>query len=684
MNLKYEYYFIPHGRTKEENEGNSNEIWLDVGGSIGKNVFDHHNCDKNYISTVDCLVNEIDLLEETKNAIDENETVRIFLHINPDVDAIFACFYIQYFLKNSKEDFLDNLVCSNYGKNIVQYVNDIDSGKRKNIEDITIYNLICHLDDDEIWEILGVTKDNDISNKKMEEALNWVKKVYEKMRQDLQFNIYNDSVPLGENDDFAKLIKEKIIKIGKNNYERDKRENRLIIKDVSIWTHEGKVEKVKAAIWNDVPLSPNSSYIYARNEGAVITFVPHHDYGNNAVRISINPEINEAINKYSLFEVAEMFEHLEQIYDKKGFDKGGELRRDYSHPRGDGKSKIVNELPFSITSDPWYVSEKGDIVDAPGNGGSLLPFSTMIEVFENITKMVKQVYFVDYKFDVHKNDIQVKVSEKDNKNKSIRNWSKIINNRLSGLDNALYSLVIIEIDSIMIAHNYNILDAYFMNISDGAYIDKDTNNVLHIDYRTHLYVNQANAVLFIATSEVTDNAYLVEGMLNLSDSNSVDNSKIIEIFSKIIFQREKFKILGRFIGSFKENEKKIKKENEELILLLAKSQSDECLDYQIELDVYQFIYRSLNVDVLKKTVTESMEMVSNYSKEHIYSNLNALSIITIPYILVSTLFQIGLLKFKPVLNLENYNDNFLNIFGWILTLIIVIIITLITRFFRKR
>lgn len=56
----------------------------------------------------------------------------------------------------------------------------------------------------------------------------------------------------------------------------------------------------------------------ARNEGVVITFVPYkHRSGGNAVRVSVNPDKEGAVGKYSLKEVAEIYEQLEQIYEKQ-------------------------------------------------------------------------------------------------------------------------------------------------------------------------------------------------------------------------------------------------------------------------------------------------------------------------------------------------------------------------------
>ncbi len=190
--------------------------------------------------------------------------------------------------------------------------------------------------------------------------------------------------------------------------------------------------------------------------------------------------------------------------------------------------------------------------------------------------------------------------------------------------------------------------------------------------------------MFIATSEANRSLTQADGLIDWSNENTVKESSLIEIFSKILYQREKFKEIGRFLGAFKENSNKIKRQNEELISLLAKAQADECMDLQVELDVFEFIYNALNVKDLKESVKDTMAMVSEYSKERVYANLNFLSIITIPFILLSTLFQMGVLRFEPVLDLNAGNMSVPTYVPWVIFFLIVVIITTIFLFARKK
>ena len=108
------------------------------------------------------------------------------------------------------------------------------------------------------------------------------------------------------------------------------------------------------------------------------------------------------------------------------------------------------------------------------------------------------------------------------------------------------------------------------------------------------------------------------------------------------------------------------------------------MDLQVELDVFEFIYNALNVQDLKESVKDTMAMVSEYSKERVYANLNFLSIITIPFILFSTLFQMGVLRFEPVLDLNAGNMSVPTYVPWAIFLLIVVIITTIFLFARKK
>lgn len=728
--LEYEYYFVPQGTTRESHGDFKNEIWLDVGNRIEKGTFDHHGCmEKSINSTVGLLFEMPELLAETVNSINGKEKVRIYLHREPDTDTIFAVYFFKQFaeiedttsIKKSIIDFKKTKV----GEKIIQFVNEIDQGDKDGIGEKTLYSHICKLDDEKLREYWGTKTAVEGFNKAIETGLLWVEEAIAKIREDDSFSIKkgefspNDEVGKIIRDEFpdeelASVVEERKKTEGKQTptecYENDKKQGRLYIKNIELWKKNGSTEIVKAAIWNTIPSDPDSSYREAREEGAVVTFVPQKERQNNTdVIISLNKKSNkkgsskeESDSDYSLKEVGEIYELMEQIYDKAFMERNGIMRRNYSRPRGDGKSKIFTSKPFSATSDPWYVSTSCDQVAAP-KVGSGLSISQMIEILENITRMIKKSFVMSYDLkasqtDEHKypNEEQIKgdkteeqkdmplpVELKPNEevgNKSLFSWcQKVKKNAKTISREGKYPLVIAEVDSQLLSYSDDILKEVFMNLSDGAFLDADANSVLKLDYRTHIFVNQGIAAIFVATSDFTDNTKLLDGMLDMSTNNSIKDSSIISIFSKILYQREKYKEIGKFIGDFADHKRDIKSKRKELIMLLAGAQADECFNTQVELDCYKFISNALNVPELKGSLKESMEMISGYSQESVYGGMDFLSRITIPFVLIGTLFQIGALRFGPMLDVAAEKS----FTAWTIISLLTLVITALLFFIRR-
>ena len=133
--MKFEHYFISAGTTREKSDNIGNEVWLDIGNRVEIGTFDHH-CDKNkYKSTMDVFDQERELLRNTIERLTSTETVRIFLHTDPDLDAMFAAYIFQH----CSEIGFDIFECAETWNTIVEYVNNIDQGKRKNINGWTLY-----------------------------------------------------------------------------------------------------------------------------------------------------------------------------------------------------------------------------------------------------------------------------------------------------------------------------------------------------------------------------------------------------------------------------------------------------------------------------------------------------------------------------------------------------------------
>ena len=90
---------------------------------------------------------------------------------------------------------------------------------------------------------------------------------------------------------------------------------------------------------------------------------------------------------------------------------------------------------------------------------------------------------------------------------------------------------------------------------------------------------------------------------------------------------------------------------------------------------YKFIYEALDVRTLRQSVKETMDMVSVYSKERTYANLNFLSLISVPFILVTTVVQMGIIKLKPIWDFEKVASNKVTWMSWIFVLGVTILLT---------
>lgn len=723
--MNFEYYFVPAGTTRQSLGAVNNEIWLDVGNRIELGTFDHH-CDKTkYESTLEVFGKAKGFLKDTITSLDTNQVVRIYLHNYPDTDALFAAYIFQYCAQNGYDQFEKELLGSSLWNCICKYVNEIDRGEKTHSEEWTLYNLICRLDDNRLMEYWDVDDFHSSFYEMLNTGTRWVEQAITRLKENNQFDIKNEALFKEKDEDIEAAIimrtvseaefKEAVDKKRREtkeanensshsevSYEKDKKQGALIIKNVELWTLEGRKDTVKAAIWNRNPSDPSSSYLLARKEGAVITFVPNVSKdGTRRTKVSLNNN-EENKDKYSLKEVGEFYEQMEQIYDKSYLKSKGIMRRNYSRPRGDGSSSVFMEAPFSYTSDPWYLSEKYDMVDSP-RVGTELSISEMIEILENITKMVKRSSTVSYNLELpdeskntkkqnkkselvvkadcnkvaDKQKLSMQIDFKDATKTSLFKWCEEVNKDINlKCGQNRFPLIIAEVDSQLLTYSYEILNALFMRLSNGAYLDADERSVLRLDYRTHLYVNQRNAVLFVASNEIEACKGITSGILEIENEEKVRKSSITSIFNDILYQREMLKEIGKFIGDFKKQKKNIKKNREDLIELLAWAQAKECLDTQIELDCYKFIASRLGVPELRESVSESMEMISDYTKEAVYGKLDSLSQFTIPFILVATVFQMGFLRFSPAIDLvEGSRIDYANIAAWIICAAITILVT---------
>lgn len=154
--------------------------------------------------------------------------------------------------------------------------------------------------------------------------------------------------------------------------------------------------------------------------------------------------------------MAEILEQCEQIEEEEVFRQQGIYRRDHSHSR-DSFSHF-SKPPFDKTSDPWYVSDCGDIIDAP-RIGSLLSYSEILSMLENASPMVKRIGVV--RFYAREGEV-VPVQEAESAEislGSLYSWTDQAVSELESSEDQLHLFVRVAIDRDMLRHNNRLLTA---------------------------------------------------------------------------------------------------------------------------------------------------------------------------------------------------------------------------------
>lgn len=367
MKINYVIKYEKPGEVVETSSLRENEIWLDVGNELNMGCFDHHQT-SGYESSLMALLTHPEYLDNLRKSIKMQNQVIVHMHENPDLDCI-ACFYmVRFWLEHTPGEFTALFGETGICRKLIWYVNDIDSGKNKIVKYPTLYAVFCavctrDITDDEVVE-KGI------------ELIDYAVQLLKKQPEADLFT-YDFTGLLGEK------YAEEIDIIDHSQYEEEKKTNRISFERIPIWTKDGRLEKVTAAIWKQLPIDGNG-YVYAREEGNLVTVVPYSIKGVNGnettrVFVSINPAMDYE-KKYTLKPIAERLEKLEQQQEECLYQQSGCYRRDHSRPRS--YEGILSERPFSVTSDPWFVSPEEDLIDAP-RAQSVLEYEQILHVIRN-------------------------------------------------------------------------------------------------------------------------------------------------------------------------------------------------------------------------------------------------------------------------------------------------------------
>ena len=668
--IEYQIVFEKHGELKRTSELRDNEVWLDVGNSLGMGYFDHHHVG-DYKSTLDAIVCNLHYLENLKKSAERNETIIVHMHEEPDLDCVASYYAVQYYLEKGEEEFRKDFILNLNGCKFVDYINGIDTGKDKNTTRPTLYAIFSVLDD-------GNEQSVDKDKMVVERGLYLLKVAVDKLfKENIDLKMHDFSEELNVKDSFKEEIS--IINSAKAKYEEEKNNNTVVFEEVSVWTDNDSLDKkVKAAIWEKLSECPNG-YDHARKEDNVITIIPRAIKGVNGSAItrviaSVNPDI-QMLNHYKLSPLVEIIEQMEQLEEQRIYEQTGVYRRDHSKPRAGKKDENgekdshLKKMPFGATSDPWYVSEKGDIFDAP-RAGSILDYEDILAVIRNNGSTVKNGFAYEINKKLVYSEKEIQLSE----------WKKNTADIITKAES--HVIVWAELDASLIRKDHKILEAYCMNLIGRSYTESRPNNILYLDYRTCIYSDMnCTIILFAAYDGYKADDFALYRILDFVNSQNVEDSPLVRDIYKIVEQREKLLSFGNRIGEIRLiGRRNLEKLNDEILSFSEKMQKDDMIKDPIESEVYSFVKSKFGIAELKAGIMEEIGILVNESRDKLVSKFNVISAFAVPFILIATLFQMGIFKFDELLHLSDIGKWI----GWGITITLAIILVLVVYFWGKR
>jgi hypothetical protein len=601
--IKFTYIFVKRGSNATGMAPQN--IWLDVGNKVDMGVFDHHQ-EGGLGSAFECLKeNYKKYLADAREYLKIKKEITVVVHEGPDLDCIACAYAVKRILENDSEEAPFDEKTWN---KLTEYVNAIDNGKKKKISEPTLYAYIC--------AIGRVERDPKKRNKEiMEEGVLLFDLVSQKIAEKENIDLYNDSIETYiEKDKLKNLdaVKEQIER-SRNGYRRDKEENRVIVKNIQLWKGE-ELASVPAAIWYKMP-SEKDGYIFARDDDkCMLTVYPFENKETLKIDrtiITLNPNM-EGYEKYELLPIAEIIEQCEQIEEKELFGKTGRFRRDHSHPREN--EGVFSELPFSVTCDPWFVSDEKGIIDAPGNG-SILAYEQIASIVENTGFMAKKFELVKMVGDGGEsisliNQTNVRFGE------IYKESSKYLSEG-EEKEKEEYFLAMVKVDASILRRSNALLKMICLNIagkSDSLFCE---NNFFVIDYRTCLYVDGTITVL----AACDDGNMSLQHIMKNKDNRIADQlmeSKLYTDLSKLFSHRHKLQKIGKSLAEkadLKNDDMDTRTMNSELVTLISEMQTDDIIINPVEQEVYSFIKEKLQIENLKASVKNASDLVIRNAEE---------------------------------------------------------------------
>jgi hypothetical protein len=611
--IKFTYNFVKRG-SKAKGIAAEN-IWIDVGNKVDMGVFDHHQ-EGGLSSSFECIKKNYDkYLTSARDYLKAQEKttkqITIIVHEEPDLDCIASAYAVKKILeKDYGGEWVDDIA---WGE-LTEYVNDIDNGIKKIMSEATLYAYVCTIGRDE--------SDPENRNREiMKEGLLLFdlvcKKIADKsIKKDDLYNKPLEEYIEIENLKYLDAVKEQI-KCSRDGYRRDKEENRVVVKNIGLWK-ENQLEPVKAAIWYKNP-SEEDEYIFARDDDeCMITVYPFENKNTGEIDrtiIALNPNM-EGYENYTLLPVAEIIEQCEQIAEKELYREKGRFIRDHSHPRE--TEGVFSELPFSATSDPWFISEEKGIIDAPGNR-SILEYKQIVSIVENTGFMAKKFELVKLVEDGSKS-----LSLIDKANIRFGEIYKESSKYLSEgetTEEDEYFFAMVKVDASILQRSNALLKMICLNVagkSDSLFCE---DNFLVIDYRTCLYVDGTITIL----AACDDGNKSLQHILKAKDDKEEDKdgykcsgSRLYTNLFKLFSHRCQLQKIGKSLAEkadLKNDNMDTRTMNSELVALISEMQTDDIIVNPVEQEVYSFIKEKLQIENLKDSVMNVSELVIRNAEE---------------------------------------------------------------------
>ncbi len=642
-----DYYFKRSGKTHVGTSEES-EVFLDIGNNLCKGVIDHHQ-DENYKSTVDVLWDNIcNRSGEYISHLIGKERITVITHLYPDTDAIASAYLLGKYLEIAHDSGkVADFVKDKKFLRIVEYVNKIDAGKNKTLKNIegkpSIYALICLMAN--AVKNKEENTEEEISKKMMEAGICLFKKYYEKDQDDpwLSWEDVKSAVP-----DYSGLLSD-----GMNNDRRAYEEERESVefRNVSFVNKNNNPIDKRVAIWHEKPKS-EFGYLYARDEGAEITFVPKGK--DNKVIISIKNESGEN-DELSLRPIAEIIELSEQVEEQEEYSQKGRFIRDHSSAR-----KGRSEFPFSETMDPWYLTSDEQLLDSPRNG-SKISIDQTTSILLSGGNLIKR-----FKGSAHSvSEITKKYDKKTQIDPPAKQLISYYRDELKKRRED-YQLYMLETDTAIISHSNRILDIICMSIAGDSYTSYRNESFCHLDYRTSVYVSGRKVVIVYATErdeikEKNKNNRIFDICEDRDDFDGIfDNiSKSFEYLVKCDITLRK--IADNMDAYFKDGKQSADGIGE-LARITAELQKNEPNDNPVLREIWDFVSDSLMIETRKNDITSSLELISSYKNEEATKGIKTFSDVIVPLICILTIVQAGMISLKPVIKSDSYGWSLV---GWI-------------------